>query len=175
VNCGLPLVAHAWTKAEYRWEVEPTGLQLNKCFPDRPKPVGRSYATRPKNGILKQDPVDILISDHSRDDGRQLMKKGGPIWLPWLQHCPDGKRPAVIIETWSSAEATDPNGAFSKVHRKRMSQYGYSQCSRQVELTSVGSAVDQTRLVIVYSRLSSPIAARLNLDLSKGAMPGIVA
>jgi hypothetical protein len=103
------------------------------------------------------------------------MKKGGPIWLPWLQHCPDGKRPAVIIETWSSAEATDPNGAFSKVHRKRMSQYGYSQCSRQVELTSVGSAVDQTRLVIVYSRLSSPIAARLNLDLSKGAMPGIVA
>jgi hypothetical protein len=40
VNCGLPLVAHAWTKAEFRWEVEPTSSQLNKCFPDRPKPVG---------------------------------------------------------------------------------------------------------------------------------------
>jgi hypothetical protein len=122
-NCGLPLVAHAWTKAEFRWEVEPTSPQLNKCFPDRPKPVGQSYATRPPNGILKQDPVDILITDHSKDDGRQLMKRGGPIWINWLQHCPDGKRHEGMIESWSAEEAVHPNGAFSKAHRKRMNQY----------------------------------------------------
>jgi hypothetical protein len=70
VNCGLPLVAHAWTNAVFRWEVELTSPQLKKCFPDRPKPVGQSYATQPTSGILKRDPVDTLITDHSKDDGQ---------------------------------------------------------------------------------------------------------
>jgi hypothetical protein len=53
-----------------------------------------------------------------------------------------------------------------------MAQYGYIQRSRQVELTSVGRSVEQTRLVVIYARLSSPIAAKLNFELSKGAIPG---
>jgi hypothetical protein len=100
------------------------------------------------------------------------MKQGGPIWVNWLHHCPDGKRPACIIETWSAEEAVHPNGAFSKAHRKLMAQYGYIQRSRQVELTSVGRSVEQTRLVVIYARLSSLIAAKLNFELSKGAIPG---
>jgi hypothetical protein len=149
--------------------VDPTTPLLDKLLPSRPRPTGKSYQTM-KNaptGILKQQPVDILCADHSREDGNEVFVRSEdrePRWTKWLEVCPISKRPTMVVEVWNSTETLFNGGALGKPRRKRMRNLGYEQRSHHVSLPEIGSSVQQTRLVILYLRVASPLAERFNVD-----------
>jgi hypothetical protein len=157
--------------------VDPTTPLLDKLLPSRPRPTGKSYQTM-KNaptGILKQQPVDILCADHSREDGTEVFVRSEdrePRWTKWLEVCPISKRPTMVVEVWNSTETLFNGGALGKPRRKRMRNLGYEQRSRHVSLPEIGSSVQQTRLVILYLRVASPLAERFNVDFGYHPVPG---
>jgi hypothetical protein len=69
VDCGLPVCRTTWTHAQFAWEIDPRISARASALPECPQP-GVTYESVAKSPakLLKSNPVDLLVIDHSRHD-----------------------------------------------------------------------------------------------------------
>jgi hypothetical protein len=80
--------------------------------------------------LLKTEPVDILVTDHSDAGTSERFGKSGteePLWVRYVERAPKATRPTVVLEIWRDNTILQPHGGLNKAHWKRMHDLGYTQ------------------------------------------------
>ena len=101
---------------------------------------------RPPQDLLRNHPVDLLISEHTTFQPQHA--KGPPL------HVLDVVSravlpPRLVIEIWDPAASTWDHGPLSKGIRTRWLAQRYRTFCKTLSATEVGGAIDQCRLLVV--------------------------
>jgi hypothetical protein len=155
VDCGLPLCRATWTHAQVSWEIDPRVRSRTTTLPECPSPQV-TYASMSKSPaqLLKSKPVDLLVIDHSHRGGASDFfsreRRGERVWTEWLLHA----QPARIVEIWRETDIPTVVEMSGKVHRKKISSYGYFSQHQIVRATEVGGSVKHARMIVIHTKLS---------------------
>ena len=141
IDCGIATVAEAWTSMEHRFSV---GDGIDTAVTRYPK--GR---ITPK--LLRKHPVDVLVVERghfSRAPSSRTVDQRSR-WEVMVATTPGEDRPQVVIEMWPDRAIEWAKGPMSKCTKTRWRGLGYFSRFQRVNATTVGGAIQQTRLIVV--------------------------
>ena len=143
VNCGLALMTTAWDSFEFAWEINTRRSLMNRLAPHRPPPPhGWDTLQWSPATLLKTEPVDILVTNHSDAGTSESFGKSGteePLWMRYVERAPKATRPTVVLEIWRDNTILQPHGGLNKAHRKRMHGLGFTQQVSRMSNTEEGA------------------------------------
>lgn len=152
IDCGLELMREAWTNLQQVFTIRHQRiLELEEKSPGPRVYLGSHRHPR----LLTTHQIDVLVVErgHMRRAPNPHPKM---TWLDMIADTPDQSRPVVVLETWVAHAQLWTWGPMSKGHTTRWRDEGYESRAQVIESTSVGGAIDQSRLVVVRVNLQTP-------------------
>ena len=140
-----------------KWEADESERQLVRHFPSHSQRPLVGHPARLSKKFLQRNPVQVLIVDQGRVRLQAKDQASGqePLWLQWLQECEPSQQPAVVWHILGEKSIWRGDDAIGRPTRKTMQRLGYEQRCSRLQATAHGSAVTQSRLMVVYLRTSA--------------------
>jgi hypothetical protein len=117
-------IRRAWTQCF--WEIGPQVKSRATALQECPRPnVSYESVLKSTGKVLRSNPVDLLVIDHSRQDRAASFfnraRRDERVWTSWLAH----STPARIVEIWREPDAPTVVGLLGKAHRQQLAPLGY--------------------------------------------------
>ena len=169
-GCGWNLLPLVWSRHTRAFEITNGSASMWDSSSSSPIPTYLGPSRTPKN-LFSRHPVDIFVTDHSGvTDTTATFGSGSthPLpWYLWLDNCPPGLRPRILVQIWQPWTLWKDPGPTSKHARKPLERWGYSIRYKVLNGSRFGGPVNQSRLVIVcYNRIGSSKMSGFALETS---------
>jgi hypothetical protein len=121
IGTTWPLSLEAWGKMDLCWMVDGYFHSHRPDFPQAQDCLSFPSVIRTTSSFLTENPVDLLVIDHSGCDVRRELNLGARGWTKWLNGEP---KPVVIVEIWDNQAVPSVTGVLGRSHRKFMGALG---------------------------------------------------
>lgn len=144
IGYGLDLPRLAWSSEQLVFSCQ--DQDLSKILPHRPKAIETKPFHRLPKKFLSRNPVDVLLVDEGNGQARQKVQEG-------IAMTPPSSRPkALVFSGPSNWMLTNRHLGWRKKRRKALEKLGYQVQEWFLEAQQQGGALEQERLIEVYTR-----------------------
>ena len=149
IDGGLELGINSLPAATYAWAFRRQGGQ----DPSGKAPLREFTGPhRARKKFFSRHPVDLVFVERGEVRYWDSSKREG--WeVADLKACKSGK-PRFLVESWVEGASLWKYGPISKLEVSRWQEAGYTTKCRVIRSTDVGGAIDQSRLLVVRTRIA---------------------
>ena len=156
IGYGLDLPRLAWSSEQLIFSCQ--DQDLSKVLPHRPKAIETKPFHRLHTKFLSRNPVDVLLVDEGNGKARQKVQEGVAMTAP------SSSPQAIVFSGPSNWMLTNHHLGWRKKRRKAFGKMGYQVQEWYMEAQQQGGALEQERLIEVFTRpqdtQASPIPPR---------------